>query len=140
MSVTTRGLLKLGFACHACHGQGVYQEPREILKQTSDFRPLPGETDCCGSAGVYNLTHPEEAEAILKNKIASATQTGAQVLSAENPGCLMQLERGRALYQAHFAVRHLSLLVLESLKTGPSQQSPELPLDSPAEPKAGSPS
>jgi glycolate oxidase iron-sulfur subunit len=127
-------------ACHACHGQGVYQEPREILKQTSDFRPLPGETDCCGSAGVYNLTHPEEAEVILKNKIASATQTGAQVLSAENPGCLMQLERGRALYQAPFAVRHLSLLVLEALKTGPSQQSPELPLDSPAEPKAGSPS
>ncbi len=50
-------------ACHLGHAQGVRSQPRELL------RAIPGlelaeiaEADiCCGSAGVYNLLHPEPA-------------------------------------------------------------------------------
>ncbi|MGH3914024.1 MAG: heterodisulfide reductase-related iron-sulfur binding cluster, partial [Pseudonocardiaceae bacterium] len=50
-------------ACHLGHAQGIRTQPRELL------RAIPGltlmeiaEADlCCGSAGVYNLLHPEPA-------------------------------------------------------------------------------
>lgn len=83
-------------ACHLCHAQGVSRQPRAAL------RTLPGvnlvemreATWCCGSAGVYNLTHPERAEQILQRKLDNIAATGADTVAAANPGCLLQLTAG----------------------------------------------
>jgi glycolate oxidase iron-sulfur subunit len=55
---------------------------------------LPNADWCCGSAGVYNLTHPEMAETQLQGKLDSIAQTGAEVVVASNPGCLLHMARG----------------------------------------------
>ncbi len=57
-------------ACHLAHAQKVRTQPRQLL------RSIPGveliemrDSDvCCGSAGIYNLTHPDMAEPILEKK------------------------------------------------------------------------
>jgi hypothetical protein len=59
-------------SCHLRHGQRVVAQPRRLLRQ------IPGLTlvelrqpdRCCGSAGVYNILHPETAEPILAAKTA----------------------------------------------------------------------
>jgi len=49
---------------------------------------------CCGSAGVYNLTHPEISEAALASKVGHIIDSGAQVIASANPGCILQISMG----------------------------------------------
>jgi len=82
--------------CHLLHGQRIQQQPRQVL------RIIPGielvelqEGDwCCGSAGIYNLTHPEIAEEALSWKVRNIVQSGAQVVASANPGCILQIAMG----------------------------------------------
>lgn len=83
-------------SCHLAHGQKVTQQPRDLL------RFIPGVTLvelkeanwCCGSAGVYNITQPEESQRLLDRKIGHVLATGATILATANPGCHLQLARG----------------------------------------------
>jgi len=82
--------------CHLVHGQRIVKQPRQAL------RMIPGielvemtESDwCCGSAGVYNLTHPEIAEEALGWKVRHIVESGAQVIASANPGCILQISMG----------------------------------------------
>ena len=49
---------------------------------------------CCGSAGVYNLLHPEPAGEFLNRKLDRLAETGAQMVASGNPGCTLQLAMG----------------------------------------------
>jgi len=83
-------------ACHLAHGQRVRQEPRTLLQAIPGLRLIElKESDfCCGSAGIYNLLHPELAQQFLDRKIARIKETGAQVVVSGNPGCSLQIEKG----------------------------------------------
>ncbi len=83
-------------ACHLAHGQKVRQEPRKILKAIPGLQLVDlKESDfCCGSAGVYNLLHPELAQQFLDRKIERIKETGADVVVSGNPGCSLQIEKG----------------------------------------------
>jgi mannose-6-phosphate isomerase-like protein (cupin superfamily) len=48
---------------------------------------------CCGSAGVYNLTEPAMAEELGRMKVARIRESGARMVTAGNPGCLLQIAR-----------------------------------------------
>jgi glycolate oxidase iron-sulfur subunit len=83
-------------ACHLCHAQGVSQQPRDLLRSVPglDLVELKEATWCCGSAGVYNLTHPERAQQILDRKLDNIAASGAETVAVGNPGCLLQLQAG----------------------------------------------
>src|SRR5215831_17521088 len=65
--------LRVGYhdPCHLAHGQGVRQPPRALLKRVPgvELVDLPNSDWCCGSAGVYNLTHSEMANTQLQGKL-----------------------------------------------------------------------
>jgi glycolate dehydrogenase iron-sulfur subunit len=66
---------------------------------------------CCGSAGIYNLVHPELSAKILEEKIANIARTGAQIVATGNPGCLMQINQAlRARKLSVRAVHPIELL------------------------------
>jgi glycolate oxidase iron-sulfur subunit len=83
-------------ACHLAHGQRVRSEPRALLRRIPGLAlvDLPESDLCCGSAGVYNLQHPDVADRLLDRKVARIAETGARMVAAGNPGCLMQIARG----------------------------------------------
>lgn len=108
-------------ACHACHAQGVKDEPERLLEFATDYHPLEGSTDCCGSAGVYNLTHTDESMRILERKMEQVARTQAEVLTVENPGCLLQLDLGARRHGLPVRVRHIAEVVLEAMD---EQQKP----------------
>jgi glycolate dehydrogenase iron-sulfur subunit len=83
-------------ACHLAHGQRVRQEPRRLLARIPGVKLVElGDSDlCCGSAGVYNLLEPEMARDLLDRKMAKIAETGARVVAAANPGCLLQIAAG----------------------------------------------
>ncbi|MEB3102173.1 (Fe-S)-binding protein [Ferviditalea candida] len=87
-------------ACHLAHGQGVRSEPRELLKDIPGIRlvELPDADRCCGSAGIYNITHPEMASKLLDRKMDDIPE-GAELITMGNPGCMMQIALG--VHQHH---------------------------------------
>ncbi|PWA13010.1 glycolate oxidase [Pueribacillus theae] len=82
-------------ACHLAHGQGVRFEPRQLLKEIPgvELVDLPDADRCCGSAGIYNLTHPEMAGALLDRKIDDIPED-VEMISMGNPGCMLQIAMG----------------------------------------------
>jgi len=83
-------------ACHLAHAQGIRAQPRALLASIPGLTLVPlGDADrCCGSAGIYNLLHPEVASAILDGKLRRLGESGATIVAAANPGCLLQIAAG----------------------------------------------
>lgn len=83
-------------SCHLCHGQKVVSQPRAILKAIPGLTltELPESNWCCGSAGIYNITQPEQSAKLLERKVANIAKTKAVVVATSNPGCHLQLGNG----------------------------------------------
>ena len=82
-------------ACHLVHGQKVRAQPRALLRRIPGLTlvDIKDSELCCGSAGIYNLTEPAMAEELGRMKIARIRESGARILTAGNPGCLLQIAR-----------------------------------------------
>lgn len=85
--------------CHARHGQGLVREPRELLRSVPGLVLLePAEPEvCCGSGGLWSLSHPGLAEAAGRRKAAHLAATGADLVVTTNPGCLGQIADALAM-------------------------------------------
>lgn len=90
--------LRVGYhdPCHLAHAQKVRVQPRALLRALPgvELVDLPDSDWCCGSAGVYNLTHPEMAQAQLAHKLDTIRAAAPHVVVASNPGCLLHMDRG----------------------------------------------
>jgi len=104
--------------CHLYHAQRVTAAPQRLLAAIPglDYTPLDGMQDCCGGAGIYNLSHAEMSESLLGEKIEKVKATGADVLATANPGCHMQLGAGVKLFGANCRVAHVVELLDESYR------------------------
>jgi glycolate oxidase iron-sulfur subunit len=83
-------------SCHLCHGQKVVSQPRQVLQSIPGLilKELPESNWCCGSAGIYNITQPEQSQKLLQRKVACITSTKAPLVATSNPGCHLQLANG----------------------------------------------
>jgi glycolate oxidase iron-sulfur subunit len=101
--------------CHLAHGQGVRAGVRSLLATVPGLRLIELEDAdvCCGSAGTYNLTQPRMARRLLARKIDRIAATGADVVAAANPGCLLQIRAGMIARGLPIEVEHpLDLLAV----------------------------
>ena len=83
-------------SCHLVHGQKVSGQPRALLRLLPDVSlvELTESTWCCGSAGVYAITQPAQADALLQRKVGHLRDARAAVVATANPGCHLQIVRG----------------------------------------------
>jgi glycolate oxidase iron-sulfur subunit len=102
--------------CHLLHAQRVRAQPRALLAAIPDLTltEMAEGGLCCGSAGVYNVTHPEQARRLQQRKLDRALATGATVIATANPGCLLHLRAGLAERGGEVAVRHIVELLDEA--------------------------
>jgi len=82
--------------CHLCHAQQIWEQPIKVIQSVPgvELVNLPESEWCCGSAGIYNITHYDMAMRVLKRKMDHIETTGADILLTANPGCLLQLRYG----------------------------------------------
>jgi glycolate oxidase iron-sulfur subunit len=94
-------------ACHLAHGQGVRQQPRDILMNIPgvELVSMPNSDRCCGSAGIYNLTNPKMADAVLKSKMENVPEE-VDMISMGNPGCMLQMAVGVQKYGRNQKIVH----------------------------------
>jgi len=95
--------------CHLAHGQRVRAQPRKLLESIPGLKLVEMEASdrCCGSAGIYNLTHSAMSQQLLKEKMESVSATQAEAIVAPNPGCMLQLGYGARRYGPTVHVYHL---------------------------------
>ena len=105
-------------ACHLAHGQRVRAQPRELLRRIPGLTlvELPDSDLCCGSAGVYNLLEPEMAAELGRRKIERIRETGAKIVAAGNPGCIMQIFQQALEAGLSVDVMHPVVLLSQALR------------------------
>ena len=100
-------------SCHLVHGQKITRQPRALLRLLPGVSlvELPESTWCCGAAGIYAITQPDQAEALLTRKVGRVRDTAAEIVATANPGCHMQIARGLEDARVQIQVCHpVSLL------------------------------
>jgi len=95
-------------ACHLSHGQGIRDAPRRLLMRIANATLVnaPDNDMCCGSAGLYNLEHPQTAGELGRRKATAVIATGADVVVSGNIGCLTQMEMHLASFASRIPARH----------------------------------
>jgi glycolate oxidase iron-sulfur subunit len=85
--------------CHARHAQGIVKEPRALLRAIPGLTLLePDEPDvCCGSGGLWSLSHGDLSARLGARKARLLAETGADLVVTANPGCLGQIADGLAV-------------------------------------------
>jgi glycolate oxidase iron-sulfur subunit len=96
-------------ACHLAHGQKIRREPRALLAAMRNVTivPIADAERCCGSAGIYNLTHPEVAGELQRQKVAAILAARPDVVVSANPGCILQVAAGLRAAGSDVPVVHL---------------------------------
>jgi glycolate oxidase iron-sulfur subunit len=111
-------------SCHLLHGQKVREAPRRLI------RAVPGvelvemrlADNCCGSAGVYNVTQTHTSLELLAEKMESARITGADAIITANPGCLLQMRAGAEIHGTNQQVMHVVELLDRALSAASLQK------------------
>ncbi|MFD1020023.1 (Fe-S)-binding protein [Thalassobacillus hwangdonensis] len=106
-------------SCHLRNVMGTIHPPRQLIQDISGivFTEMKDADQCCGSAGIYNLTQPEMSMQILDHKMEKAKETNAATIVTTNPGCLIQVKLGIEREGLTDKVRavHLADLLLEAI-------------------------
>jgi glycolate dehydrogenase iron-sulfur subunit len=107
-------------SCHLAHGQKIREAPRKLI------RAVPGvelvemrlAEQCCGSAGVYNVTETEASLELLALKMDLARETKTHAIVTANPGCILQLRAGAAIHGTKHEVLHVVELLDRAISGG----------------------
>ena len=82
-------------SCHAKRHCGLSTEPRAALRAAGYAITDMKECDvCCGMGRAYTIKQSDVSMQMLKRKLENINNTGAEFVSAECPGCLIQLGGG----------------------------------------------
>jgi glycolate oxidase iron-sulfur subunit len=103
--------------CHLLHGQRVKMQPRTLLKAIPgiEFVEIEDADQCCGSAGIYNITQNELSMQILDRKMEKIKKAHIDILATGNPGCMFQLRYGAQKLGIDLEVAHPVELLARSL-------------------------
>ena len=103
--------------CHGLRGQGLVEQPREILRRLPEieYRELPEADWCCGGAGSYALAHFDLARKVLDRKMDNLKRTDANLLVTSCPACIIHLSYGVRKRGLQVRVCHISELIAAHL-------------------------
>ena len=76
--------------CHLLRGQGIKNQPRELITQVVDLVEMP--SICCGSGGGVRSGVPEEAAALAENRRKEIEKTGANIVISSCPFCEFHIQ------------------------------------------------
>ncbi|QDV08839.1 Lactate utilization protein A [Planctomycetes bacterium Poly30] len=106
--------------CHLCHGQGVVDQPRQLLDLVPGLerREMTAANSCCGSAGIYSVLRPKDSLDVLAPKLEHLAKSGAKTLVTANPGCHQQWLVGIGREGMDVPVLHLAEVLDRAISAG----------------------
>lgn len=106
--------------CHMVRGQGVKEQPRDILKKIPgvQFTEMKNADTCCGSAGSYCITHYDTAIKINNHKIKDIQEAKVDMVATACPTCVMHIADNLAQHHSQEKVRFVVEILADSLRAG----------------------
>ncbi|MGG7610331.1 (Fe-S)-binding protein [Streptomyces sp. ZG43] len=106
--------------CHSLRMLRVGDKPLRLLRAVDaiDLVELPEADACCGFGGTFAIKNADTSSAMLKDKLAHVTGTGADVCTAGDSSCLMHIGGGLSRIKAGTRTLHLAQ-ILASTRTAP---------------------
>jgi L-lactate dehydrogenase complex protein LldE len=80
-------------SCRILNGLGVSAQPKKLIEAVNgaELVPLQGAQVCCGFGGEFSTNYPEISEALVSEKAGNYIASGADLLVACDPGCLLNI-------------------------------------------------
>jgi L-lactate dehydrogenase complex protein LldE len=96
--------------CHSLRLLRVGDRPLRLLRHVSgiDLVPLPDADVCCGFGGTFSVKNADTSTAMLADKMRNVLATGAEVCTAGDSSCLMQIGGGLSRLRAGVRTVHLA--------------------------------
>jgi L-lactate dehydrogenase complex protein LldE len=96
-------------SCHSLRMLHVGDAPRKLLRAVQGLTlvELPNQEQCCGFGGTFAVKNADVSAAMLTAKETCVIETGANVVTALDNSCLMQIYGG--LHRSGSAVRTMHL-------------------------------
>ncbi|MCX6621761.1 MAG: (Fe-S)-binding protein [Acidobacteria bacterium] len=103
------GVVTFHDSCHGLRELHLKQGPRRLLGHVRGLtlREMTAAEECCGFGGTFSVKFPEVSGGMVRTKIDSIVETGADTVVAIDSSCLMQI-RG-AMSRAGLPVRTMHL-------------------------------
>jgi len=97
-------------SCHGLRGLGVRHQPLELLSRVRDLelRPLDGVEECCGFGGMFAVKFSALSGSMLDTKIRAIEASDAEVVTATDASCLMQIDGGLRRRRSRIRSLHLA--------------------------------
>jgi L-lactate dehydrogenase complex protein LldE len=97
-------------SCHLMRELGVRAEPMTLLSAVAGIKlcEVRDREECCGFGGMFSVKFPDISASMLDDKIARINESGAEVVVANDCGCLMQIGGGLSRKGEKIEVRHLA--------------------------------
>jgi L-lactate dehydrogenase complex protein LldE len=79
--------------CHSMRVMGLGDRPERLLRgvEALTLVELPRWDRCCGFGGTFSLKNSETSGAMVRDKAAAVVESGAQLVTAADASCLMNI-------------------------------------------------
>jgi len=104
--------------CHLGFGQGVTEQPREVLRRTADLVEMDGADRCCGSGGLFQVFHRDESRRIGDVKADAVAACDAPTVATACPACMMQIEATLGRRGIERRVVHVASVLADAMRQG----------------------
>ena len=114
------GSLKVSYhdPCHLRYHQSIFQQPRQMLALMPEIllAELPGDHQCCGHGGLFNVSNYRLSTQIGRRKMGQVQKVRPEVLATGCMGCLLQLQEASWRSSLGITVCHLVEILLGTLR------------------------
>jgi L-lactate dehydrogenase complex protein LldE len=96
--------------CHSLRVTRVGDAPLRLLRRVRDLElvELAGSDECCGFGGTFAIKNADTSSAMLADKCAMVEQSGAEVCTALDASCLLQIGGGLSRRRSPVRTHHLA--------------------------------
>ena len=96
--------------CHSLRVTRVGDAPQRLLRAVRglDLAELPDAEECCGFGGTFAVKNADTSVAMLADKCCAVLSTGAEVCTAVDGSCLLQIGGGLSRRGAGVRTMHLA--------------------------------
>ena len=108
--------------CQLGRYMGILDQPRQVLKALENVELAEPEwtagewSTCCGGGGGFEVVFPDMSQTLAMGRVNELAETGADIITTQCPGCLMQLKSGlKELKKANIEVMDLASLLARSI-------------------------
>jgi glycolate oxidase iron-sulfur subunit len=107
-------------SCHLINVEGGGEWPAKLIGRVKNdsLAVYAGQDRCCGSAGIYNIQHPDWAVRLLDGKMAELSAQNPDRVLVVNPGCQLQMTMGVHRADLDAPVEHLARYLYRAFRRG----------------------